>query len=110
MSTSAESWRPHANIEQPQIVNARHRSPAAIEVQIEELVLDGFAGIDSAQIGVIVQQELARLLAAGEVSTILLQGGTISQIDGGSLTVQPSAQPEALGLQIAHAVYGGLTA
>ncbi|MEZ4734076.1 MAG: hypothetical protein R3E79_43845 [Caldilineaceae bacterium] len=109
MSTGVENRWLRNQSEQPAI-NLHGGSPAAIEVQIEELVLDGFAGIDSAQIGAIVQQELARLLAAGEVAPALLQSGTIAQIDGGALTVQPGAQAEVLGAQIAHAVYGGLTA
>lgn len=95
--------------EHGQSIKQQSTPPAAIEVQIDELVLDGFVGLDGAQIGAAVQQELARLLAEGEVSTFLMQSGAIAQMDGGALTVHPGANAEGLGAQIARAVYGGLT-
>lgn len=86
------------------------RNPqSAIELHIEELILHGFAPGDRARIGAALEGELARLLAERGLPEGLAQGGTIDQLDGGSCEVARGAAPEAVGAQLAHAVYGGLS-
>jgi hypothetical protein len=81
-----------------------------IELHVEELVLEGqgFRPADRHHIGGGVERELARLLAERGLPPGLAQGAGLSRIDGGSFAVQPGARPEAMGRQVAAAVYGGL--
>jgi hypothetical protein len=79
-----------------------------IELQIEELVLHGFAPSDRYQIGAAVEGALAHLLAERGIPPALSQGGEINRLNGGAFTVAPGARPEAIGVQIAQAIYGGL--
>ena len=70
-------------------------TPRSIELHIEELVLHGFAPGDRYRIGEAVEQELA-------------QGGEIVSVDDGAFEVAPGSRAEAVGAQVAKAVYGGL--
>jgi hypothetical protein len=79
-----------------------------IELEIDELVLHGFGAIDRETLGLVVQQELARLLADGGVSGGLGQGGEVSRLDGGTFSVAAGARAEVVGTQIAQSIYGGL--
>lgn len=80
-----------------------------IELQIEELVLFGFAARDRDLIGAAMQEELTRLLMEKGLSPTLGQGAEIPRLDGGLLEVQSGAKPEAIGIQIAQNIYGGLS-
>ena len=80
----------------------------AVELRIEELVLHGFAPGDRDLIGGAVERELARLFAERGVPPALLRGGELAGLDGGSFTTAPGAAAEAIGAQVAWAVYGGL--
>ena len=79
-----------------------------VELHIEELVLHGFSPGDRYRIGEAVGQELSRLLADRGVPQSLLQGGEIASVDGGAFEVAPGSRAEAVGAQVAKAVYGGL--
>jgi hypothetical protein len=79
-----------------------------IELEIEELVLHGFGAIDRETLGLVVQQELVRLLADGGVPGGLGQGGEVSRLDGGTFNVAVGAKAEVVGTQIAQSIYGGL--
>ncbi|HYP21340.1 MAG TPA: hypothetical protein VEY08_14810 [Chloroflexia bacterium] len=79
-----------------------------IELDIEELVLHGFAAADQHLIGAAVKSELARLFAERGVPTLLARGGEAPHLDAGLFQVAPSATPTAIGAQVAQAVYGGL--
>lgn len=79
-----------------------------VEFHIEELVLHGFAPGDRYRIGDAVERELARLFAERGVPPSLANGGEIAHINGGAFEVTPGAKPEAMGVQIAQVVYGGL--
>lgn len=82
--------------------------PRNVELQIEELVLQGFAPEDRYLIGEAVQEELARLLTERGVPPLLAQGGEVGHLDGGSFAMIPGMKAEAIGSQIAQAIYGGL--
>ena len=82
---------------------------SAIELHIEELVLDGLRGLDAAQLGAAVQQELQRLLAQPGASQALARAGTAGSVDGGAFETAPGASTETVGAQIARGVYRGIS-
>jgi hypothetical protein len=82
--------------------------PTNVELHIEELVLHGFASGDSYQIGEAVERELAHLFTEEGTPPLLAQGNEIERLDGGAFEVKPGSKAEAIGAQLARAVYGGL--
>ncbi|HEY9631531.1 MAG TPA: hypothetical protein V6C84_29925 [Coleofasciculaceae cyanobacterium] len=78
-----------------------------LELQIEELILHGFAPGDRTRIGESVQQELTRLLTEAMPDS-LAQGRAIDQINDGTFEMALGMKPEAVGVQIAQSIYGGL--
>jgi len=83
-------------------------TPPVVELHIGELVLEGFPSLDQAQLGAVVQQELARLLAERGLPAGLARGGEVASLDGGEFQVQQGSKAPEIGAQIAQAVYGGL--
>jgi len=83
--------------------------PENVELHIEELVLRGFAPGDRYRIGEAVECELARLFAEQDVPPALAQGGEFAHLDGGAFKVASGSKPEAIGAQVAQAVFGGLS-
>ena len=83
-------------------------TPKNIELNIEELVLHGFAPGDRYRIGEAVEQELTRLLADQGVPESLAQGGEVANVDGGAFEVATGSRADVVGAQVAKAVYGGL--
>jgi len=81
----------------------------SVEVHVEELVLQGFAPSDRYHIGEAMERELARLFAKQPAPPLLAQGSEVILLDGGTFEVAPGAKPEAIGTQVAQAVYGGLS-
>ena len=83
--------------------------PANIELRVDELVLHGFEPGGRHRIGRAVEQELGRLFAERGAPP-LARSGEITNLDGGSFEVRPGSGAEAIGVQVARAVYGGLGA
>ena len=83
-------------------------TPKNIELHIEELVLHGFSPGDRYRIAEGVEQELTRLLADRGVPQSLERGGEIANMDGGAFEIAQGSRAEAIGAQVAKAVYGGL--
>ncbi len=79
-----------------------------IALQIDSLVLQGFEGINSVQLGRMVEQELTRLFAEQGIPSGLKTQGHVMQLDGGSIVLPVNASAEVAGVQIAQAVYRGL--
>ncbi len=79
-----------------------------IELNIDDLVLHGFAYGDRYLIGTAIERELARLFAERGTPSSLAASGDISRLDGGAFEVTPGAKPAAIGAQVAQTVYGGL--
>jgi len=87
-----------------------------LEIHIEELVLQGFDGLsarswqgmDRARISATVQSELARLFTERGIPPSLNRGGQVTSLDGGALDIAPGSGVEAIGSQIAQALYRGL--
>ena len=82
---------------------------ANVELHIEELVLCGFAPGDRHRIAGAVERRLTHLIATEGVGSSLAQGGEVAHLDGGSFDVAPRSSADAIGGQVARAVYGGLT-
>ncbi len=80
-----------------------------IEVDIEELVLYGFAPGDRYRIGDAVERELTRLFAEQGTPPSLNQDAAIARLDGGAFDVRTESKAPTVGAQIAQAVYGGLS-
>lgn len=85
------------------------RRPQFVEVNIEELVLHGFAPSDGDRIAMAVQHELTRLFAEREPPSSMVQGGTIERLDGGQFKLTTDAKANTIGMHVARAVYGGLS-
>ncbi len=84
--------------------------PGNVELYVEELVLDGYSPADRYRIGQAVEQELGRMFTEQGVPPSVARNGEIAGPDGGSFEVRPESGVEAIGIQIARAVYGGLGA
>jgi hypothetical protein len=78
-----------------------------VELHIEELILHGFAPEDRYRIGEAVEKELSNLLAERGM-TVLENGLEIAGLNVGDISIAKGARPEAIGAQVARAVYGGL--
>jgi hypothetical protein len=85
--------------------HARPSTQPALDLQIEELVLHGFAPGDRQRIGAAIAGELRRLLAEQGLPPALARGGQVDRMDGGAFSAAPGATAEATGAQIARAVY-----
>ncbi|HBB87631.1 MAG TPA: hypothetical protein DC047_08465 [Blastocatellia bacterium] len=83
-----------------------------IELHIERMVLDGLqvAPRDRAHLQAAVENELARLLAAGGLRSELLSGGAMRSLGAGEIQVTNNMSPLRLGNRIAQAVHGGVGA
>lgn len=83
--------------------------PVSLELHIEELVLRGFAPGDRRDIGEAAERELSRLFAEQGVPPSLARGREVARLDGGAFEVKPGSGAEAIGFQVAQAVYGGFS-
>ncbi len=79
-----------------------------VELRIEELVLYGFPPGDHRRIGDAAQRELSRLFTEKGVPPSLVHGADIPHVDGGTLEISPTPTSDAVGAQVARALYGGL--
>jgi hypothetical protein len=80
-----------------------------VELRIEELVLHGFPAGDRHRIGDAAARELARLFAEQGTPPSLEEGGEIARLSGGSFEAKQGLGAEAVGVQVARAVYRGLS-
>jgi hypothetical protein len=88
--------------------NSLSSSGHAVELRIEELVLHGFPAGDRYRIGEALERELARLLTGQGAPPSIAQGGELARLDGGAFELQPDADAETIGAQLAIAIYEGL--
>lgn len=79
-----------------------------LDLEIEELVLHGFSGMDRDRIARALQMELERLITEEGVPASVQAGGNVALLDGGSFQVAPRSSAEEVGAQVARAVYGGM--
>ncbi|HEV3468484.1 MAG TPA: hypothetical protein VG148_04130 [Pyrinomonadaceae bacterium] len=86
---------------------ARARPTYSVELSIEELVLHGFAAGDGRRIGEAVERELSALFGERGVPPPLQQTGELPALQGLTFEMSSDGRPEAIGSQIALAIYGG---
>jgi hypothetical protein len=79
-----------------------------MEVEIEEIVLQGYPLADRRAVARAVERELARLFAERGLPPELAGGGDIPHIDAGGFEASPQSGGEEIGAQVARSVYGGL--
>lgn len=81
-----------------------------IQLHIERLVLDGLSLSANGErfIQASVEQELARLVAAGGLSTQFASSCSIATIEGTAIRGANRMSPMSLGKGIADAVYSGI--
>lgn len=82
--------------------------PQEIELQIDELVLDGIDIRDQHRLGPALQNELQRLFTEQGIPASMQQRGSVPRLDGGAVNVTANAGADVIGTQIAQRVYGGL--
>jgi hypothetical protein len=80
-----------------------------VNLHIDELVLHGFPPGDRYRIAAAVEAELARLIEGQGIPNGLASGGTVPVLDAGSFSAEPGARPQQIGVQIAQALFGGLS-
>lgn len=78
---------------------------ADLELQINELVLHGFAACDRYRVGKALERELVRQFVEQGVPPLLSQDRETELLDGGAFNIAAGAKPEWIGAQVAHAVY-----
>lgn len=94
------------------MVDTRTSDTPTCTLRIGELVLHGFAGVDRHAVAEAVEQELGRLLGSPERWQALSgQSGAAygGRIDAGAVSIAANATAEAVGIQLARAIHGGLT-
>jgi hypothetical protein len=97
--------------EQP---GGRPGGPGRIEVEIGELVLDGFTGVDHDRVAAAFRRELARLLAekrppsAERSSFVAATADDTIDVVTGLPALPATASPRRLGQALARIVHGGL--
>lgn len=81
-----------------------------INLHIERLILDGVPVKHRQRplLQATIETELVRLLAAGELASNLLVGGSLPQVPAGTIQLTDENNPTPLGQQIAQAIYGGI--
>ncbi len=83
--------------------------PEDVELRIEELALHGFAPGDRRRIDEALKRELARLFAEEGVPASLVNSADVPSLDGGAFDVSPGSRADAVGAQVARALYRGMT-
>jgi hypothetical protein len=81
--------------------------PAAINLNIDELVLHGFPPGDHARIGQAIERELSRLIAERGVPQSLMEQNGSASLNVGPLHFAQGATPQTIGSGIAKAIMGG---
>ena len=80
-----------------------------IEINIEELVLQGFPPSDRHRIGNSVMTELTRLFTENGCPEKFSNGGEIPGINAGEFKTSVQSNPKTTGNQIAQSIYNGLS-
>ncbi len=79
-----------------------------IDLNIEELVLDGFPEGDRGMIAEAFKRELARLFSRGIPYENIKQNINIERLESGSFQTDSGGSGEEIGKQAARHLYGGM--
>ncbi len=82
--------------------------PKSVELHIEELVLDGFSPGDHHGISESVERELSRMFTEQGSPQLMEQSGEIERLQVGKFDIKEGSRDDAIGVQVARAIYGGL--
>ena len=77
-----------------------------IELAIDELILDGVANIDQAELVQAIEQELAGLIQGGGIPETWSGPRAPEALNGGVHQVPPAASTRTVGAQVAQAIVG----
>jgi hypothetical protein len=80
-----------------------------VELHIAQLVLHGIAPGDRAALGLAVEKELTRLLAAPGALDALGQARAVGRLDGGTIRIGAGSTAADLGQAVGRAALRGLT-
>ena len=89
-------------------MSTRRRPPRAIDLHIQELVLDGFPSGDQYTIREAMERELGRLLSTLGLPSPDASIRTLDAIDAGSFRLPPGSRPSVVGQEIGLTVYRAL--
>ncbi len=90
-------------------------SPVTVEIEIAELVLDGFDPADRYKISEAITAELARqftehwAMSSGGSPAHLSQSFEMARLDAGSYQVAQDASPQKVGAQVASALWANIS-
>jgi len=79
-----------------------------IEINIEELVLQGFDPGDRFVVGKALEQELTRLINEQDIPSGFSADREIPKVDAGTFRVSGDAKAGTIGIQTAKSVFNGL--
>lgn len=85
------------------------RLHSRIELEIGELILDGFTAGDRDAIAASLTRELTRLLGAESAAPFAPARQSVDRVDGGSITLPAKRHPDAVGVELARAIYRSVT-
>ncbi|ALF52895.1 hypothetical protein ACX27_08550 [Nostoc piscinale CENA21] len=77
-----------------------------LELEIAELIVTGIAPQDGDRLQLALTTELTRLFTQEGIPHAIVQASQQQYLDGGSFEVKRGMSPEAMGMQIAQAMYG----
>jgi hypothetical protein len=80
----------------------------SVELHIEELLLHGFHVVNRHRIGEALERELSRLFTEQAVPPAMTREVDHACLDGGTFELRLDSDAEAIGTQLAQAIYGGL--
>lgn len=83
--------------------------PRSVDLQIDELVLDGFSSGDRHAIADAVERELSRLFAEQGAPPAITYSIETAEVDGGVFETDSVSNAETIGARVARAIYGGLS-
>lgn len=78
-----------------------------IELNIDQLILQGFSRQDAFYISRALRQELTRMIQEGGLPAHFSNEAQTRRMDAGDFRIKAGAKPEGIGKQIATRVYGG---
>ncbi len=84
-------------------------TPQNIDLHIQELVLYGFDNPDSYYVRSAVERELARLFSERGVPSYLTRGRQVARLSGATFDVASGSEVDAIGSQVAQALYRGFS-
>jgi hypothetical protein len=80
-----------------------------VDIEIGELVLQGFPAVDRFRLSAAVERELSLLITKRGLSSLTESSLSFNHIDGGLLRLTPDATPDSVGRKIAQQVYRQLS-